>query len=274
MKKFVAFTMIAMLMLSAFCMTASASEDLSATVTVTIADKGNLAVTADAVTVTDTDNDGVLTINDALYAAHEKNYAGGAAEGYSSYRSDYGYSLSKLWGDTGGSFGYYLNNESCRSLADTVKDGDTLTAYIYSDTTYYSDTYTFFDRTSVSVGAGEELTLNLSGAGYDDNWSLVTVAVENANLTVNGEKTEVITDSQGNATLSIAENGTYVISAVSDTQVLVPAVCIVTVTETADDMTSPETGDNRADLAEIFIALTLIIGTAYVCFIRRQIHEK
>ena len=50
------------------------------------------------ITVADNDGDGALTINDALYAAHEKAFTGGAAAGYASVQSDWGLSLSKLWG--------------------------------------------------------------------------------------------------------------------------------------------------------------------------------
>ena len=49
--------------------------------------------------------------------------------------------------------------------------------------------------------------------------------VKGATITVNGEKTAIKTDANGNATISIEKNGTYVISAVSSTQTLVPPVC-------------------------------------------------
>ena len=39
------------------------------------------------------------------------------------------------------------------------------------------------------------------------------------------------TDENGNSVLTLAEAGTYTVSAVSDTMTLVPPVCIVTVTE-------------------------------------------
>ena len=59
----------------------------------------------------------------------------------------------------------------------------------------------------------------------------MTYAVQGAFLIVDGEKTDVVTDENGNAVLTLAEAGTYTVSAVSETMTLVPPVCIVTVTE-------------------------------------------
>ena len=54
-----------------------------ATVYVTIAN-GSLVMTQEAINVTDADGDGTLTINDALFLAHEAGFSGGAAAGYAS----------------------------------------------------------------------------------------------------------------------------------------------------------------------------------------------
>ena len=68
--------------------TSEAATDV--TVLVTIADaNGDLVLAMEPVTVIDIDEDGLLTINDALYCAHEEAYEGGAAAGYASAMSDY-----------------------------------------------------------------------------------------------------------------------------------------------------------------------------------------
>lgn len=231
MKKLFAVIMTLVMLLGCVSLTAFAEEQpLTANVYVTIANKGNLVVTQEKITVTDKDSSGTLTIDEALYAAHEAKYEGGAEAGYNSYIDDeYGLSLGKLWGDNSGNFGYYVNNASAWSLADTVNEGDCLNAFIYSDGVYYSDTYCWFDITSASADVNEEITLKLSGAGYDANWNPVTVAVEGAIITVNGEKTEYKTDAEGRVTIKIADGGNCVISAVSDTQTLVPPVCLATI---------------------------------------------
>lgn len=252
------------------------AEDATATVTVTIADAGSLAVAAETVEVTDSDNDGALTVSDALYAAHEAYFEGGAAAGYEAYlHEDYGLSLGMLWGDNSGNFGYALNNASCRSLADIVADGDALIAYIYADTTYYADMVSYFDTAAVSVQAGEIFTLTLLANGYDENWNPVVLPVEGAVITVNGEKTAFATNAEGEVTLTLDTVGDAIISAVSDTAVLVPPVCkaaieasqtttttmatttaATTTTTVADDTTSPRTGAPTAALA-VLTALAL-----------------
>ncbi len=82
MKKKTLFAFILMLALaaSAACIGVLAA-DASAQVYVTVAN-GALMTAREPVTVTDIDGDGVLTINDALCAVHEKSYDGGAAAGY------------------------------------------------------------------------------------------------------------------------------------------------------------------------------------------------
>ena len=241
MKKTVCLT-ITLLMLFACAFTTASADELSAVVCVTIANKGTIPVAHEKVQVTDIDNDNALTVNDALYAVHKAKYDGGADAGYSSYYGDYGLSLQKLWGDNSGSFGYYLNNVSCWSLADEVKDGDCVTASIYSDTDFYSDMYVYFDISETTVSENEEITLTLSGASYDDNWNPVTIAVENATITANGVDTEYKTDKDGKVTIKLGNAGTVIISAKSDTAVLVPPVCVVQVnatqTTTADQTTT------------------------------------
>lgn len=225
----------------------SAEDDVQ--VTVTIADAaGSLALAAETVSVTDTDGDGTLTIHDALYLAHEAYYAQGAA-GYGSAQTDYGLSLTKLWGAEGGSgFGYYRNDASAMSLADPVADGDRISAFVYTDTVNWSDTYCFFDVQTADVASGDALTLTLSAAGYDANWNPVTLPVANAVLTVNGTETAFLTDEEGRVTLSFAEAGEQIISAVSRDRILVPPCCKVTVQGDAVTVTTAapptETGDS------------------------------
>jgi hypothetical protein len=75
---------------------------------VTIADgEGKLALVQKPVTVTDVDNDGALTIYDALWQAHEDNFKGGAKAGFEAVPTEYGLYMEMLWGTAnGGSFAY------------------------------------------------------------------------------------------------------------------------------------------------------------------------
>ena len=201
------------------------------TVYVTIADgQGQLVMVNAAIDVTDVDADGALTINDALYAAHEAAYEGGAEAGYAAADAGYGLSISKLWGEeNGGSYGYYLNDVSAYSLLDPVADGDYLNAFVYTDLEAWSDVYCAFDCRTVEMEAGAEVGLTLNMMTFDENWNPVSLPVEGAILTIDGEDSEVVTDAEGKAQFTIEAAGEYLISARSDSAILVPPVCIVTV---------------------------------------------
>lgn len=230
MKKLIASAAALLLSCSFMGVTAFAAEtEASADVNVTISDKdGNLALVQEKITVKDIDNDGKLTINDALYIAHEEKFEGGAAAGYGSSTGQYGLSLDKLWGTAnGGSYGYYVNNTAAMGLADNVSDGDCINAFVYTDITTWSDKYSFFDTDTAECNTGDELTLVLSYAGYDAAWNPVTYPVAGAVITVNGTATEYKTDAAGKVTVKIENEGQNLISAVSDSMILVHPVCVV-----------------------------------------------
>ena len=220
--------MLAFLMIMGCVNITSFADDDSATVYVSISNKGQLVVAQTKVTVADIDGDNALTVNDALYAVHEAVYSGGAKEGYSYYtHKDYGLSIGKLWGDTSGNFSYYINNISCWSLADSVKSGDYINAFVYSDSKNYSDKYCFFNNFTVTADAKSDIELTLNSAGYDASWNPVTLPVTNAEITVDGKATGVKTDENGKATIQISGAGNHIISAVSASETLVPPVCTV-----------------------------------------------
>ncbi len=220
-----------MLLLSALLLTFSAlfascghtaENDIYVTIT-----NGDIVVAYEDVDLTDTDADGALTINDALYLAHEEKYNGGAAAGYASENTEYGLSLVKLWGNDSGSYGYCVNNVSAMSLADTVKPGDHIVAYVYTDLAAWTDTYCYFDKVELDIKEGAELTLTLAMNSYDAEWNPITLPVEGANITINGSATKYVTDAQGKVTLALTDDA--LISAVSDTLTLVPPICVVDV---------------------------------------------
>lgn len=238
MKKLITASTVLALTLSLGTFSVSAAENLSASVFVTISDaNGSLAMVQQQVAVTDIDSDGALTISDALYCAHEASYEGGAAAGFATSQTEYGLSLDMLWGTAnGGSYGYYVNNSSAMSLSDAIAEGDYINAYVYTDLTAWSDVYCYFDQNTVSTEEDLEFSLTLSYCGYDANWNPVTLAVSGAAITVDGEATEFVTDENGKATITLATAGDYVLSAVSETQTLVPPVCKVSVAATQQDI--------------------------------------
>ena len=223
--------LLALAMCLSICLIGCGEKEITDAVYVTVALKGEMVLTYQPVSLADKDGDGVLTINDALQAAHDAHFEG--KDGYASGKSEYGLSLNKLWGDTSGAYGYMLNNASvATSLSEPVKVGDHVYAYVYTDQTNWSDTYCYFDKAAVTVNAGESITLTLMSAGFDENWAPVTKPVADATITLNGEAGEVKTNSEGQVTITMgkaSQKDTIVVSATSDTAVLVPPVCLVTV---------------------------------------------
>ena len=235
MKKVITLFTTLALLLSLLAIGASAEEKSTSVQTtldtayVTVAVKGALVAVQVPVVLDDYDNDGALTVNDALYGLHEKSYEGGAAAGYASYQSDYGLSMSKLWGDESGMFGYYHNNKPCQSLSDPIGQGDSVAAFVYASADW-SDLYTYFDREVRTVDPGDEITLTLMAAGYDENWNPISYPVEGATLTLDGEKTTYVTDAQGKVTFSLQEAGSHVVSAEYSKATIVPPACAVAIT--------------------------------------------
>lgn len=218
--------MLAALMILAICGCA-----LAETVYVSISTgEGKLAMAYAPVEVSDADGDGAITIDDALFCAHEAAYDGGAAAGYISEKTEYGKSMYRLWGEeNGGSYGYYVNDMSGVSLLDSVKEGDHIKAYAYQDLAAWSDSYCNFQVSAADLKSGDSMILNLSAQIFDADWNPVSTPVENAVITVNGEDSEWMTNADGCCAITFSEVGKYVISARSDSMTLVPPVCVITV---------------------------------------------
>lgn len=265
MKKILSFMLSLIMLTAVLSVSAFAADADSAEVLVTIADgEGKLALALEKITVTDIDSDGKLTINDALYCAHEAKFEGGAAVGYASASSDWGLSLTKLWGvENGGSYGYYVNNALAMGLTDPVKDGDLINAFVYTDLTAWSDKYCYFDMATASVTAGDELTLTLKAIGYDDNFNTVELPVANATITLDGESTEYKTDADGKVTVKLDTTGAFIVSATDASERLVPPALSLTVTAAEADI--PDTGDSQLICIIAVIALAAVGAIALVC---------
>ena len=206
---------------------APSADSISVTVRVNGAD-GSFAIANVAIDVTDVDQDGKYTIADALYCAHASQYKGDGL-GFATADTEYGLSLTMLWGDTSGAFGYYLNNVSSMSLSDEVKEGDLVVAYIYRDQVMWSDSYTSFDVNYSSVAVGETVTLTLNGQCYDANFNVVTAPISGAVITVNGQTTEYVTGEDGTVTVSFDASGTYSVALETEGNYYVAALCIIEV---------------------------------------------
>ena len=236
MKKLLSFLLILALMSSFLAVAVLADDEVGPDndiVYVTISVAGEIVVPAVPVAVSDLDGDGTLTVDEVFKCAHDQLYEGGAEAGYAAVDSEYGgLFVTTLWGDTSGSFGYYIDNAMAMSASDPVQIGGSVCAFVYSDTEYWSDTYSYFDQTD-AVAEDGTLTLTLCAASWDENWNPVFAPFAGATITCNGEATEFVTDENGQVTLSFDAAGSYLISAVSDSAILVPPICKVTAAKAA-----------------------------------------
>lgn len=213
--------------LTGLCEAAPAAPQVYVSIT---DDTGAPVLAMEPVTAADHDGDGAFTIHDALAAAHAAHPDG--AEAYTALQTQWGLSLMELWGiENGGSYGYYLNDAMAEGLLTPVSEGDHIKAYAYTDLEGFSDTYSWFEAPTAGVKAGETLPLTLYALTFDETFAPVSLPAADARLTVNGEAADAVTDAEGKAGLVFHAPGTYLVSAVSDTMVLVAPVCLVTVTE-------------------------------------------
>ena len=243
----------------------------SADVTVTMVDKGEIAVGKDEnktlmaevpVHAVDLNADGKIDIDETFKAMHETYCPGG----FESSVGQYGLSVDKLWGDTSGSFGYYVNNNSAWSLADEVKTGDSVKGFIYKDGIKWSDQYSWFDVNKCNAAVGKEVTLSLKAYEFDENYNPVEKAYAGATLgTVSADGTftafsNAVTDKDGKAAISFDKDGTYVVSAKAQegASALVSPVCIVTIASADVTVTMVDKGniavgkdENKTLMAEV-----------------------
>ena len=255
------FCFVSVISFTAFAESDPADGETKVTVSII---NGSPVLAARSIKVTDTDGDGALTVNDALYCAHDSYYSGGAKAGYASETSQYGLSLTKLWGNTNGVYGYYLNNASPQSLLDHVSNGDTVTAFVYQDTTYFSDTYSYFDKQTATVTEGNSVMLTLSYITLDpETWEPSVHFAEGATVTVNGEDAEYTVDKDGMVSVIFRDPGTYIVSAHSDMNI-VPPVCVVTVEEAPKVNTTPPIGGDTAEEPQSY-GWVVAICAAVIC---------
>ena len=211
-----------------------------AVVSMTIGNRGVLALVNAPVTVKDLNSDGILTYDEALNAAHTAYFDG---ENGFAINQDSGW-VYKLWGVESSNLLFFKNDkpipEFTNSRSSVVKTGDALYATILMYESVYKDVYAAFDQKTVVTKTGQQLELVLTGYlgahnGQNPTWSPVSDAA--VGTWSDGEFTAMegkTTDAGGKITLTFEDAGTYVVSAYkNDTSApLIAPVCVVTV-ETA-----------------------------------------
>jgi len=110
-------------------------------------------------------------------------------------------------------------------------------------------------------------TLTLSASGYDENWNPVTTPLAGAAVTVDGVKTDLVTNADGTVTLTLKDSGTHIISASSDAQTIVPPVCSVVIEQTENPL--PTT-----TIAAMIVLLVLFVLGLITFYFKRRRHTS
>ena len=211
------------------CGAKPAEEVPTVPMNVAISSEGTLVLPCVTVNVPDEDGNGTVTVEEALTAAHAANFKDGAA-GFAMEDTEYGQSISKLWGVENGcyAYSYYVNTEYVLPDAE-LKTDDVIYAYSYSDLAGFSDTYSYFDTQKLTVSAPGKLSFTLFALGYDASYNPVSAPLAGAEITLNGEPTGIFSGENGSFEITLDAKGEYVLSATWAEGVLAPPVCAITV---------------------------------------------
>ncbi len=199
--------------------TGDAGEEIYVTVNISdngefVTGKNEISVVGVEVTLDGTE-DATYDIDGVLKQAHALYYDGD--DGYDSSEGSWGLSLNKLWGDTSYNFGYYLDGESAGGLGDVVSDGSVVDAYIYGGSWLdgTSESYSKFETIS-SATVGKSVTVTLKQESYDADWNPIFTGCEGATIYMDGVSTGVITDANGQATITFPTVGSHWLTAKKD----------------------------------------------------------
>lgn len=198
---------------------------------------------------------GQVSVLDALLCAHEAVY--GAAftkDTMSSYFGGSSSFVSKIFG-VDGSISYAVNDrlpvgpkyDGYAINEYALSEGDDVYFFIYASP-YYGDYLSYFDKKQLTVNAGEEVTLTLSGymameqmgtPGKDTRPITTMENIEGAEIDLLDEKYKFgdflgLTDAEGKVTLKFDKAGTYYVSAIGESSTTFPITgpwCEITVNE-------------------------------------------
>lgn len=239
---------------------AEADKDAdSVTAYVTVYD-GELRLVRKAIDITDSDEDGSISAADALYCAHKLYFSDGDDVGFEVSTTETSAHITRLWGlETGKAYGCYVNNISIASVTAPIKDGDSIYAFAYTDTSNLSDVYSYFDVETASLSYGESLTLTLKYMKGD-----TAIPLEGAIITINGVETDRITDANGSVTLKPESSGEITISATSAHN-LIPPICVLNVSKPssgAQSSASSSVGEKETPPYGIMMAACAVVTVA------------
>lgn len=171
-------------------------------------------------------------IDDLLLALHAQSCQEGA-EGYATTESSYGGKMvTKLWGEETTYTGFYRNG-SMTDLVDLepVEDGDYVVAFLYRDTSGWSDTLGTFDTPAGTAMAGERYTATLKSAQGGAPLPDVPLYIGTSAGEADQSEAVGVTDERGCVTFAFPNPGEYYLLAKNAAQNLVPSLCVVEVAQ-------------------------------------------
>ena len=102
----------------------------------------------------------------------------------------------------------------------------------------------------LSATEGDEISLTLKCAGYDESWNPVVLPLEGAYIIVDGVVTKYKTDANGNVSFKLDKAGDILISATIEKMAIVLPVCRASVeakSANTDDLADNTTAATTAD---------------------------
>ena len=243
MNKGTGIILAAALLMHAFPLSASAADTQTKangeTVSVHVTIRTESVVLDHAeVTAGDENEDGQLTLEDVLIAAHDAYYDGGAEAGY--VRScDRAPELSVIWGVRGNYISFMQDRDGMEKTG-APENGDSINVLArYAD----PERYSFRHSTKNKVAAGESVRLKLMRKEPDSSRE---EPVCNAAILIDGRQTGFRTNEQGWADVVFRDAGQHSVSAKLNGTALLMQSEQFTVSESTETTVSMQTADSTA----------------------------
>ena len=150
--------------------------------------------------------------------------------------TEYGLSLTRLYGYEDGGFGYYVNRETMAwSPLDEITADNTEVFLFHYD--YMAASYAVFDKAEYSGTTTDPATVTVKQMGYDADWNPVFSGIPAAVTATNGDKAKTFScAADGTAVLTGLSAGTYELTASYGTEeaYIVSPYAVLTVTKGND----------------------------------------
>ena len=246
------------------------SQNDSIKVYMTFVNRGKIVVQDEKIEVYDENKDGKYSIGDAFRALHREHYSGGE----SGYKEISGNGLSgwvsKFWGSSDSTFTYALNHSWAKSTQDSIRNGDKIAAINGLDDVFYSDLFTWFEKSSYSAKPDTDVELKVNGLNLMASNATYNAlhAPYGATVTVYDQSGNELKDMSttvakgGTFTLKFAQSGTYTVKvsgeaswgSYSDAPVA-PSTCKVSVSSGGGSVSGGDKTDSENDDKEITTTL-------------------